>query len=224
MQTTRSNKSPRVPTTKTSVGSTQKSLELLEKNRKIFEKIFDQKIDAYDKTQGNLIIYPLEINLGTIHVGEIVNTLFAIHVENSEGDDKKDNIRIKLPEDCYMKTSIRSYGYIYYVMLELIPSEVGPLNLTLQIYTEKYSYNLPVSAKVLESSDQKTPLGNPESFILTSPATTSPVSRKKLSEFATPILLEAQRDASVKKKKNEFSEKAPFEYGKRHRTVMFMWD
>ena len=224
MQSVHSSKSPKIPSTRSSLGSTQKSLELLEKNRRIFEKIFNQKIDAYDKTQGNLIVYPLEINLGTIYVGEIVNTLFAIHVEDSEGDEKKDNIRIKLPEDCYMKTSIRSYGYIYYVMLELIPSEVGPLNLTLQIYTEKYSYNLPLSAKVLESPDQKTPLGNPESFILTSPSTTSPASRKKLSEFATPILLGTQRDGSIKKRKNEYTEKAPFEYGKRHRTVMFMWD
>lgn len=209
---------------KTSVGSTQKSLELLEKNRKIFEKIFNQKIDAYDKTQGNLIIYPLEINLGNVYVGETVNTLFAIHVEGSENDEKKDNVRIKLPEDCYMKTSIRTYGYINYVMLELVPSEVGVLNATLQIYTEKHSYNLPLTAKVLEAQEQKGATGSPDSFTMTSPSTSSPGNKKKLSEFATPILLENQVDGSVKKRRNEYTSKEPFEFGKRHRTVLFMWD
>eukprot|EP00766_Chilomastix_caulleryi_P004595 gnl/Chilomastix_caulleri/587.p1 GENE.gnl/Chilomastix_caulleri/587~~gnl/Chilomastix_caulleri/587.p1 ORF type:complete len:225 (+),score=55.05 gnl/Chilomastix_caulleri/587:178-852(+) len=223
MKTTRGVKSPTISGTLSGSKSTPKGVELLEKNRQVFEKLFNQKIDAYDRTQGNLIVYPLEIHLGDIPLGETTYTLFAVHVNNGGGSEKKENIRIELPEDCMMKTNIQSYGYTNRVTLEILPSEAKQLNTVIRIYTEKYSYNLPLVANVVNTG-QKSAFTASNSFILTSPQTGSPVKNKKLSEYATPILLDSKEGLTVKTRKNEFSEKEPFEFGKRHRTVMFMWD
>lgn len=225
MKSSRSVPSPGSPSTKSPTSGSQKSLDLLEKNRKAFEKIFNQKIEVYDKTQGNLIVYPLDIDLGTIRVGEQVSTLFAVYVGDSEDEEKKENIRIQLPEDCFMKTTIKTVGYINHVTLDIVPERAGPLKAVLHIYTDKYSYNLPLTANVQESSGLKPSMSSQELTLMQSPATASPNNgTKKLSEFATPVLLDADKEGSGRRKKNEYTEKEPFQYGKRHRTVMFMWD